>query len=213
MRTPIWVRGKTYDIDSAQAQIDAVRECFSRYLDSYIPKSSASKHGLMGPVGKILSEAKSGRSDSSYLKGYVVRVHELSQKRSPSPEGMQALEEGIDQLAKLLQDVPPTAHDLVLDRLDYGLYFARRKRFLQWLEERDRLFREWLKQKYAELPSLASAWGRKIEDWGRIRYGGSGSQTYKTAPAPQREDLEAFARHLKELGRQPVAEIEEEIEE
>jgi len=213
MRTPIWVRVTPYDIDSAQPQIDAVRQCFSRYLDSYIPKSSASKHGLMGPVGKILTEAKSGRSDPDYLKGYVVRVHELSQKRSPSPDAMRALEEGIEHLAKLLRDAPPTAHDQVLDRLDYGLYFARRKRFLEWLEERDRLFREWLRQKYEQLPSVASAWSRKIEAWGMIRYGGRGSQTYKAAATSQREDLDAFARHLKDAGNQPIAHIEGEDEE
>lgn len=213
MRLPIAVKVIPFDLNSAQSRIDEVREAFSRYLDHYIPKSSRSKHGLMGPVGKILSEAKSGRSDAEFLKGYVLRVHELSQKGSPSPEALTALETGINLLARLLREVPVTVHDRLIDRLDYGLYFARRKKFLEWLQERDQDYRAWLEQSYSTLESVNQTWGTQFKDWGQIRYGGTTSKTFKEASPKQREDMNKFAKHLREAGKVTVADIQETEEE
>jgi hypothetical protein len=185
---------------------------FNRYLDHYIPKSSRSKHGLMGPVGKILSEAKSGRNDPDFLKGYVLRVHELSQKGSPSAEAIKALENGINLLTGLLREAPVTVHDRLIDRLDYGLYFARRKKFLEWLEERNRDYRAWLQQNYPSLEALNQGWGRQVKSWDSVRYGGSSSRTYKEASSKQREDMDKFAKYLKEVGKAEIPDIDTEEE-
>jgi hypothetical protein len=61
VRTPIAVQTKPFEIEKIQPQIDAAREAFARYLQGVPRKSTRSKHGLMGPVGKILSEVKSDR--------------------------------------------------------------------------------------------------------------------------------------------------------
>jgi Beta-galactosidase len=211
VRVPIAVQVKPFDIDKAQPQIDATREAFAGYLKEVRQKSSRSKHGLMGPVGKILSEVKSGRRDPASLKGYAVRVHEAT-GGYPSPGSLEALEKGIDTLVKLLDAAPVTVHDRLLDRLDYGLYFDLRKKFLSWIEDRDRDFRSWLQKRYASLDLLNQQWGKQIDDWTHVRFGGSSSQTYKKASLKQRGDMEEFQRFMKEAGKSEIADIDEEDE-
>jgi hypothetical protein len=157
MRVPIAVQIKPFEIEKVQSQIDAARGAFTRYLDEVPRKSTRSKHGLMGPVGKILSEVKSGRSDPASLKGYAVRVHEAT-GRSPSRTGLEALEDGIDCLVKLLVGAPVTAHDRILDRLDYGLYYDLRKRALESKEARRRAWIGFLRDKYGTPGQLSEAW-------------------------------------------------------
>jgi hypothetical protein len=211
VRVPIAVQVDPFDIDKAQPQLDATREAFARYLKEVRQKSSRSKHGLMGPVGKILSEVKSGRRDPASLKGYAVRVHEAT-GGYPSPASLEALENGIDSLVKLLDAAPVTVHDRLLDRLDYGLYFDLRKRFLSWIEDRDRDFRSWLQKRYTSLDLLNQQWGKQIDDWSHVRYGGSSSQTYKKASLKQRGDIDEFQRFMKEAGKTEIADIDEEDE-
>jgi len=213
MRLPIAVKVIPFDLNSAQSRIDTVREAFSNYLDYYIPKSSHSKHGLMGPVGKILSEVKSGRRDPDFLKGYVLRIHELSQKSSPSPEALTALETGINLLTELLREVPVTVHDRLIDRLDYGLYFARRKKFLEWLQERNQDYRDWLQKNYSTVEGLNHVWATQFKSWEQVRYGGASSKSYKEASSKQREDMNKFAQYLRKVGKPTVADIEETEEE
>jgi hypothetical protein len=164
MRVPIAVQVKTYDIEDAQSRIDSVRGAFLRYLASVPRKSTGSKHGLMGPVGKILSEVKSGRRDPSSLKGYAMRVHEASQ-RSPSADALEALEQGIDGLVALLgdSDIPVTIHDRILDRLDYGLYFDLRKQAIASKEARRQEYLAFLRNKYNSEAALAAAWNEDIQ--------------------------------------------------
>lgn len=161
MRVPIAVQIKPFDIEKAQPQIDATREAFVRYLSEVRQKSTRSKHGLMGPVGKILSEVKSGRRDPASLKGYAVRVHEAT-GRSPSPAGLEALEQGIDHLVGLLAEAPVTAHDRLLDRLDYGLYFDLRKKALESKEARRQAWIGFIRDKYGSEAKLAEAWGGDV---------------------------------------------------
>lgn len=161
MRTPIAVQIKPFEIEKIQPQIDAARGAFTRYLDEVPRKSTRSKHGLMGPVGKILSEAKSGRRDPASLKGYAVRVHEAT-GRSPSQTGLHALEEGIDCVVKLLADSSVTAHDRILDRLDYGLYYDLRKRAIEAKEGRRQTWIGFLREKYGTTEQLSKAWGEEV---------------------------------------------------
>ena len=212
MRNPITVKRAAFNLDEAQSRIDGVRDAFGRYLDYYIPKSSRSKHGLMGPVGKILNELKRGRTDPGFLKGYILRVHELSQGSAPSPEAVRTLEEGIDRLAALLRDIPATALDRFIERLDYGLYFARRKKVIEWLEERNREYRTWLQKRYPTLEALNQAWGAQLKDWEQIRSAGPASQTYKKASRIQRDDMNRFKEYRRTVGKPEIIEIEAEEE-
>jgi|RhiMetdeSRZDD1v2_1073273.scaffolds.fasta_scaffold514975_2 Beta-galactosidase len=210
MRIPIAVQVKSYDIENAQPQIDEVRDAFGRYLAGYYAKA-ATKHGLMGPVGKILREVKSGRRDPSSLKGYALRVHEASNARL-SRDSMSALEDGIDRLVDLLSETPVTVHERILDRLDYGLYFELRKRFLDWLDQRDTDYRLWLQRQYSDLKAVNAKWQTKFETWEEIRYGGKQSQTFKQASQARREDMDRFAKILSEAGKPGIADIGEQEE-
>jgi hypothetical protein len=51
-----------------------------------------------------------------------------------------------------------------------------------------------------------------LDSWEQIRYGGSSSQTYKKATAKQREDMENFARFMKEAGKVELADMDAEDE-
>jgi len=210
VRNPIQVQATLVDLDKYQSRLDEIRDNFSRYLQYYRAKSPASKHGLMGPVGKVLREAKSGRADPQYLKGYVLRVHETAQKGAPPTEAVSAVEKGIDGLTGLLRELPVAAHDKLIDRLDYGLYLALRKKFIGWIEERDNKYRSFLRDKYSELDVLNRAWKKDFKSWDLIRFGGPSSATYKKASAGQRNDMDKFAQHLKDLGKEDVLESAEE---
>jgi len=168
MRNPISVHWEPFDMDVvAQPQIDIAKRAFADYTTTAAPrKSTKSKHGLMGPVGKVLSEIKSGRRDPGYLKGYVVRVHETQSQSSqsrrrgggPSAAAMEQLEHGIDTMVNLLSTTPVTFHDEILDRLDYGLYYELRKRQAASKEARTQMWRAHIKAKYVTVEGLAAAW-------------------------------------------------------
>jgi hypothetical protein len=160
MRVPIAVQVKPFDIEQMQTKIDETREAFVRYLSETRQKSTRSKHGLMGAVGKILSEVKSGRRDPASLKGYAVRIHEATAK-TLSPTGLEALEQGINSLVKLLE-APITVHDRILDRLDYGLYFDLRKKALAAKEARRQAWIEFLREKYGTEAQLSQAWSVEV---------------------------------------------------
>src|SRR5579884_3555486 len=80
LRRPISIQVPRFDVNTLQPQIDDVCNAFDQYLSSYPGRASASKHAVMGPVGKILNEVKSGRMDPTSLKGYALRVHEAAQQ-------------------------------------------------------------------------------------------------------------------------------------
>jgi hypothetical protein len=159
MRIPITVYSESFDIEKRQPDIDAAQRAFAEYLANVPRKSTRSKHGLMGPVGKILSEIKSGRTDPNSLKGYAIRVHEAT-GWSPSPSSLESLERGIDTTVSLLAQAPLAFHSRVLDRLDYGLYYLLRKRQAQAYEALRLAWAKWLGNKYLSEEALAAAWDK-----------------------------------------------------
>jgi hypothetical protein len=167
MRVPIVVQIRPYDIEKDQPQIDAVRQAFVTYLGEMGPRPTRSKYGLMGPVGKILSEVKSGRRDAASLKGYAVRVHEATGRRL-SPEGLEVLGQGIDLLVTLLEEAPITAHDRILDRLDYGLYYELRKTEFESKEARRQSWVEFLRKKHGNEEGLSEAWGEPVAGFDEV---------------------------------------------
>ncbi|MBX9685299.1 MAG: hypothetical protein K2X27_01280 [Candidatus Obscuribacterales bacterium] len=167
MRIPIAVQVDPFNIDSIQPRLDQIRTTFGRYLESVPPKSNSSKHGLMGAVGKILYEVKSGRSDAASLKGYALRVQEQNTSKLSS-SSIADLETGIDELVRLYNEVPLSSRDQLLDRLDYGLYFDMRKRML---ERKELIFKQWfdfLNAKYKDISNLNSAWKENFESFERV---------------------------------------------
>ncbi|MFQ5802015.1 MAG: hypothetical protein ACE5JQ_03850 [Candidatus Methylomirabilales bacterium] len=191
MRVPITVKIQPFDIEKTQPRMDSTREAFARYLDEVPRKSTRSKHGLMGPVGKILGEVKSGRRDPASLKGYAIRVHEAT-GRSPSPAGLEALERGIDELVKLLTEVPVTVHDRLLDRLDYGLYYDLRKKALESKEARRQGWIGFLRDKYGTVATLSEAWGEEIASFDELYLPRKAEGSKRKKATAKQQDVAAF---------------------
>jgi hypothetical protein len=191
MRVPITVQVESFEIESVQPAIDAVRQSLGHYLEGVPRKSSRSKHGLMGPVGKILNEVKSGRRDPASLKGYAIRVHEAG-GRAPSSESLEALATGIDGLVALMATVPATAHDRVLDRLDYGLYFDLRKRALESKEVRRQAWLKFLGDKYLDELKLSQAWGEQIDTFDDLYLPRKAEGSKKKKATARQQDIAAF---------------------
>lgn len=206
MRVPITVQISPFDIDGIQSEIDQINTAFSEYLDEVPRKSSSSKHGLMGPIGKILSEVKSGRRDPASLKGYAIRVHEAS-GRGPSQAALEAMERGVDKLTYLLAEAPLTAHDKILDRLDYGLYFILRKKTLEQREKLNSQLRQFLHEKYKTPEEMSNAWKEPIYIFGPK------SKTWSEASQNKRNDMAAFWDWLRSQGATSVEVLLEEEEE
>lgn len=213
MRTPIFVRVERFDLESVAPEIEAIRDCFDRYLDGYPVKSARSKTSLMGPVGKVLQGARTGKWDAESLAGYALNIHLSNPKAKGyiSQEARQALREGIGRLLELLKTVPVTAQDKVVDRIDYGLYFVRRAKGLEWLEGVRQEFIRFLRDKYGTPEKLAQAWGGKPEDYGadfaRVRYPSKGM--FNEATGQKKTDIGEFAQQAELKGYELVEEEEE----
>ncbi|MBY0552131.1 MAG: hypothetical protein K2W95_32915 [Candidatus Obscuribacterales bacterium] len=167
MRIPIAVQVEPFEIESIQPQLDQIRIIFARYLDTIPPKSNSSKHGLMGPVGKILYEVRSGRSDAASLKGYALRVQEQANAR-PSVSSIADLEKGIEELVQLMEKVPLAFRDRLIDKLDYGLYFDMRKRTL---EKKEAVINQWqtfLSSRYSTIAELNSSWKEEYQSFDKV---------------------------------------------
>lgn len=215
MRTPIFVRVERFDLEEVAPRIEAIRNDFDRYLDSYPVKTARSKHSLMGPVGKLLQEAKTGKWDAESLTGYALNIH-LSNPRAKgfiSGEARDALEDGVSKLMSLLREAPPTAQDKILDRIDYGLYFVRRAKGLKWLEGVRRDFVQFLRDRYGSAEHLARAWGEKREnigqDFERIPY--PSRRLFEGARDQKKKDIAEFAETAALRGYELVEEEEEEL--
>lgn len=62
----------------------------------------------------------------------------------------------------MLNDAPITAHDRLLDRLDYGLYYDLRKKALEGKESRRQAWVGFVREKYGTEGSLSDAWGDEV---------------------------------------------------
>jgi hypothetical protein len=212
MRRPIVVQVEPFDDQKLRSDVVQIRADFARYLSGVPRKSKESKHGLMGPVGKLLSKIKTGMKDPDQLKGYILNVDRavrtsLRIAKKLSPEGMGALERGINSTCELLKKAPPTVHDVLIDQLDYGLYFDLRKAETVAKEVRRQAWIGFVRDKYGSETRLSEAWGEEIsafDDLYLLRKA-EGSKT-KKATARQR-DIAAF---WESQGAAAVTEEEEE---
>jgi len=191
VRVPIAVQITPFDIDDVQPRIDDIRQEFTRYLEETPRKSTRSKHGLMGPVGKILSEVKSGRRDTPSLKGFALRVHE-AMGRMPTPAALRALEQGIDRLVSVLSDAPVTAHDALLDRLDYGLYFDLRKKALESKEARRQAWIGFVRSRYGNEAKLSDAWNAAVAAFDELYLPRKAEGSKSKKATPRQKDVAAF---------------------
>jgi hypothetical protein len=213
MRKVITVRGGRFDLDSVRPQIEAIVARFDQYLDEYPVKTAKSKHAVMGPVAKILERAATRKWDAQSLTGYALRVHEMNPKARGylSPIARQALEEGTTQLVELCRTIPVTAVAKVVERIDYSLYYARRKKGIEWLENTRQMFIRFLQEKYHnDFKELVKAWDEKdtqdLTDFADVRYPSDKSEAYKKASSGKKADIDAFWQQYQD---QAIREEEE----
>jgi hypothetical protein len=198
------VKTKAIDLGEYEERVDEIRVLFDRYLDEYPARGARSKHSLMGPIGKVLREAKGGRFDAQSLAGYALNIHMANPKARGyiSPGGRTALEEGIAKLYALLRDIPVSARDRLLDRIDYGLYFKRRAKGLQWLEDVRQGFIAFLRERYSSQEQCAAAWGERPEalgaDFASVRY--PSRALALPSKGAKRDDILAFASQAELKG-------------
>lgn len=210
MRNPIFVRVDRFDLDGVSSDIDAIRDYFDKYLDSYPSKSSRSKYSLMGPIGKVLQEAHTGKWDAESLTGYALNIHLSNPKANGyiSQEARDALRDGINQLLELLKRVPVTAQDKILDRIDYGLYFTRRAKGLEWIEKVRLDFINFLKNKYATPEKLAATWDDKsssyADDFAKIPY--PSKKLFLNSEGQKKIDIAEFVKHAELRGYELIEE-------
>jgi len=214
MRKVITVHGGRFDLDSVRPKIEGIVAEFDKYLNDYPVKTAKSKHAVMGPVAKILERAQTRKWDAQALAGYALRVHEMNPKARGylSPAARQALEEGTTQLVALCREVPVTAVAKVVERIDYSLYYVRRKKGIERLEDTRQMFIRFLKNKYkGNFSTLAATWGEKdvkeTERFDDIRYPSDKSDVYKKAGDAKKGDVDEF---WKQYADQAAREEEDE---
>jgi hypothetical protein len=214
MRTPIFVKVERFKLDEVAPEIEGIRNCFDRYLDSYPSKSSRSKYSLMGPIGKVLQEARTGKWDAESLTGYALNIHLSNPKAKGyiSQEARDALRDGINNLLNLLkrEDVPITAQDKILDRIDYGLYFVRRAKGLEWMEKIRQEFINFLQKKYGTPVKLTAAWGEKLTSYGenfaKLPY--PSKRLFSSSNGQKKIDIAEFAEQAELRGYELIEEEE-----
>lgn len=214
MRKVISVSGERFDLDGVRPKIESIVAEFDKYLDEYPIKTAKSKHAVMGPVAKILERAQTRKWDAQGLTGYALRVHEMNPRARGylSPAALQALEEGTTQLVALCREVPVTVVAKVVERIDYSLYYVRRKKGIERLEKARLMFIRFLQNKYNDDPTaLITAWGEKdgkdITRFDDVRYPSDKSEIYKKSGAARKDDIDRF---WKQYADQATCEEEDE---
>lgn len=205
MRKVITVRGGRFDLDNVRPQIEQIVALFDQYLDEYPVKTAKSKHAVMGPVATILERAATLKWDAQALTGYALRVHEMNPKSRGylSPRARQALEDGTAQLVALCREIPVTAVAKVVEWIDYSLYYARRKKGIEWLENTRQMFVRFLQERYHDdFVQLQVAWGEKdsrgIGRFADVYYPSDKSEAYKKSGAAKKADVDTFWQQYKD---------------
>ncbi len=214
MRKVITVRGGRFDLDSVRPQMEAIVALFDKYMDECSGGTARSKYKVMKPVAKILERAAMRDWDAQALTGYALRIREMDPQARGylSLTARQALEDGTTQLVTLCREIPVTAVAKVVERIDYSLYYARRKKGIEWLESTRQMFIRFIRDRYGnDFSQLREKWGEKdlqgVEDFDDLRYPSDKSDAYKKASQAKKDDIDAF---WQQYADQAIREEEEE---
>lgn len=192
MRQLLINKGERFDIDSIRQDIEEIVNAFDRYLDEYPVKTAKSMHSLMGPVPMILDGARVRKESMQTLVGRAVRAHEMNPRTKGylPPTALEALEKATSKLLDLCNRVPVTAVTKVTERIRYNVYYARRKKAIEWLEQTRQAFINFLRERYKTDDALAQTWGEKGLTFDAVRY--PSKRETQEAKGKKKEDLEAF---------------------
>lgn len=124
-----------------RGQVEEIARRLARYLvEYYKPERFAySKHGLLGPVGKLLAVAASGRFDGPEgLLGFVTSVHTNTSKKDLDADGIRLLRDAVESLFSLRRQLSPRDWLRVLRDLEYRVYFLKYEDVAQRVAEKAR---------------------------------------------------------------------------
>ncbi len=199
MRKPIVTKENKFDPKTVNHRIEKIIDAFDRYLENSPYRIGRSKHAVMGPVAKILERAQTGSCSLADLSGYAVRMHEMHPKSSGfiSDTAQIHLETGIRELMALIDEVPVTALPKIMEKIDYGLYYYRRKKSIEWLGEIRQKFEEYLRSKYATEDELKKAWKDKKASFSGV-YPSRSNKAYIESKGTRRQDIDDFWQSLGE---------------
>lgn len=210
MRQLVMTKGERFDIEAIRPEIEAIVKAFDSYLEEYPVKTSKTMHGLMGPVPMILDGARVRKEDAQTLVGKAVRMHEMNPKTKGylSPTALEALETATDALLELCKSVPVTAVTKVTERIRYNVYYTRRKRAIEWLEQTRKEFIKFLRERYTNDAAIADAWGDAGLTLDTVRFPSRTGKAFDQANEKKKKDIAEF-------WALPIAErlVEEEEEE
>ncbi len=145
-------RIERFDMASIKNDLDEIANLLSEYLESFYPKTmSRSKHTMMGPVGKLFATFQSSTVyDKEALKGYTIRVHEMTSKYPPTAESLDKLETAIDKMVELFNNIPRIKRPLVLSMLDDKVYYSIRHKQIEIIGKLRKVFIDWGIKKYGD---------------------------------------------------------------
>lgn len=211
MRQLIVTKGRRFDLETVRPKIEHIADAFDRYLNEYRPKTTRTMHGVMGPVPMILDGARVRKEDAATLVGRAVRAHEMNENNRGylSPAALEALETGTQDLLALCSEVPITAVSKVTERVRYIVYYTRRKKAIEWLEQTRKAFIEFLKARYADEAALATAWGEKSLRFDDIRFPSQKNQAFRDANEVKKGDITSF---WESIDTEPIIEEEDDNE-
>lgn len=207
MRRPLVTKEERFDPTSVRPQMETVINAFDQYLEESPYRLGRTKHAVMGPVAKILERAQTGHWSVEDLAGYALRVHEMHRKARGFVDSKAriALETGVQELMRLINIVPVTALAKVLEKVEYGLYYRRRKRSSEWMDGIRKDFEHFLRSRYETVEALREAWRDKNITFEGI-YPSRNNDAYRKSKGKRQSDIDDFwSIHIKE-------DIEEEEE-
>ena len=185
--------GERFDLDDSRSDIEEIVRAFDRYLDDYPVKTAKSMHSLLGPVPMILDGARVRKESLSTLVGRAVRAHEMNPRTRGylPPAALTELETATQKLLALCTKVPVTAVTKVTERIRYSVYYARRKKAIEWLEKTRQEFIIFLRERYTDDMAFATAWSQKDLTLDTAPFPSRSNEAYKTN-AKRKEDIDAF---------------------
>lgn len=202
MRKPLITKGERFDLSAVRPQVEAAIDSFDHYLEASPYRLGRTKHAVMGPVAKILERAQTGQWSVEELAGYALRVHEMNPRAKGfvSSEARSAMEAGILELTRLIGMVPITVRAKVLEKLEYGLYYRRRKKASEWMEQIRKEFEAFLKSRYETEAALREAWKDKTASFESI-YPSRTNVAYHKGKGKRKEDIDIFwsTRHEEDI--------------
>lgn len=211
MRQIITVNQGDVNLKERKEEINNLVKKLSEYLDFYPVGKNPTKYEIMGPIGKIIAMAKNRKNTPEFIKARALRIHEMNRISGyVSSEAVKVMQEAVDELMKFRKELSPIELSKIMEMIDYEVYFDRRKKKIEELEQIRKEFIEYLKKRYsANLNNLRSRWEKaNIPEWDDIKFPSKTGKYFQSGNDTQKRDIKSFWEQHKDLEKK-IVEIEE----